>query len=270
MPLVLFSSPKGGVGKTTLAAHVAAILTQRGYRVLALDLDPQNALRLHLGLSIREESGFLASIVNRSDWRECIVSTPSGVRLLPFGGAEPLRALELGAALLADPEILAGPVREMLAEPGQVLVVDSPPGPSASVSALMGLADLNVVVLLSDMGSASLVPELTRRSYGRGTLGSRAIERSAVVLNQVDLGNPLSAEVLNSVAPILGPRLLGAVCHDEALPLALAERKLHTRGEAGAAEDLKLLADAVAARLKLTSVMAHRGSYSALADWGLA
>lgn len=109
MPLLLFTSPKGGVGKTTLSAHTAAILAKRGHRVLALDLDPQNALRLHLGVSIREESGFLKAIDGRPDWRASAIDTPAGVRLLPFGAAEPRRVLQPGTALFDDPELRRRP-----------------------------------------------------------------------------------------------------------------------------------------------------------------
>jgi chromosome partitioning protein len=41
---------KGGVGKTTTTANVAAALARAGHRVLAFDLDPQSHLSLHLGL----------------------------------------------------------------------------------------------------------------------------------------------------------------------------------------------------------------------------
>ena len=270
MPLILFTSPKGGVGKTTLSAHVAATLAARGHRVLALDLDPQNALRLHLGLSIREEAGFLAQLEQGADWRACVIRTPSGVRLLPFGATEPKQALDLSAALLREPDLLANPVRAMLAEPGLILIADSPPGPSSAVAAVSGLADLAVLVMLADAGSASLLPQiLSGKTYGRGTLGARLSERAGVVLNQVDLDNRLSAAVLDSAAQLLGPRLFGAVCRDDGLAEALADRRLLTSGPSPATEDLALLTDELATRLKLPAPGGAWSDYSALAEWGL-
>lgn len=270
MPLILFSSPKGGVGKTTLAAHSAAILAKRGHRVLALDLDPQNALRLHLGVSIREETGFLGVIDHRPDWRELVIDTPSGVRLLPFGVVEPRRNLQLGMALLEDPELLATPVQNMLADPSLIVVVDSAPGPSAAVGALTPLADIALVVLLADAGSASLIPQIiSGRVHGRGTLAGRMADQTAVVLNQVELDGPLSAAVLESAATALGSRLLGAVCRDEALAEALANRHLLLNGISAAAEDLDLLVDAIQTRAKLATASARRSNFAALAEWGL-
>lgn len=40
-PVITFFNNKGGVGKTTLVYHVAWMLADRGYRVVAADLDPQ-------------------------------------------------------------------------------------------------------------------------------------------------------------------------------------------------------------------------------------
>ncbi len=270
MPLILFTSPKGGVGKTTLAAHTAAILAKRGHRVLVLDLDPQNALRLHLGLSMRGDAGFLAVIDQQPDWRAAVAETPTGVRLLPFGTVEPRRALQLAMALLDAPELLAAPVRNMLSDPGLVVIVDSAPGPTSAVTAVAQLADLAVVVLLADAGSASLIPQVASgRVYGRGTLAGRLSERAAVVLNQVELDSALSAAVLDSTATALGTRLLGAVCRDDALAEALANRELLLSGEGGAAEDLGLMVDAIETRAKLAPVGGRRGTFPALAEWGL-
>ena len=270
MPLILFTSPKGGVGKTTLAAHVAAILVSRGYRVLALDLDPQNGLRLHLECSINEEAGYLAQLESTAKWRTSVITTPSGVQLLPFGIAEPREVLNLNSVLLQDPDLLTDPVREMLAAHGLILIADSAPGPSSAVTAVASLADLTIFVMLADAGSASLIPRfLSDHAYGRGTLGARFSERAEVVLNQVDLDSRLSTAVLDSAARMLGSRLLCGVCRDEAVADALADRRLLTDGVGAAAEDLVVLTDAITARLKLPPPKTALHRYSALVEWGL-
>jgi len=270
MPFILFTSPKGGVGKTTLAAHTAAILAKRGHRVLALDLDPQNALRLHLGLSMREQGGFLGAIDHRPDWRALALATPVGLRLLPFGSVEPRQALQLGVALLDDPELLIAPLRDMLAQPGLIVVADTAPGSSAAVAAVAPLADLIVMVLLADAGSASLMPQVASgQVHGRGTIARPMTDRTGVVMNQVELDGALSAAVMESAAIALGPRLLGAVCRDDALAEALAKRQLLLNGTGAAAEDLALMVDAIETRAKLAPPYACRNSFSALADWGL-
>lgn len=44
METIAFFNNKGGVGKTTLVYHVTHMLAERGYRCLAVDLDPQTNL----------------------------------------------------------------------------------------------------------------------------------------------------------------------------------------------------------------------------------
>lgn len=272
MPLILFSSPKGGVGKTTLAAHIAAILVKRGHRVLALDLDPQNALRLHLGVSIRDDAGYANALDRQPRWQSSIVETPAGVRLLPFGSSEPRRVLEIGMALLDRPDLLMSPVRDMLADPALIVIADTSPGPSPALQALTTLADLVVTVLLADVGSAALIPQIVSgHVYGRGTMAARVAERTVVLMNQVELDSPLSAAILDSAMNAFGQRLLGAVCWDDALAGALVNRRLLLNGGSGAAEDLMVLADSLAARLRppAPAPMPETGTFPALTDWGL-
>lgn len=270
MPLIAFTSPKGGVGKTTLAANVAAILAHRSYQVLAIDLDPQNTLRLHFGLSFRDEAGFFTALGRTGNWRTEACKTISGVSVLPYGAIEPRRSMELSSALLNNPEMLADPVREMLADESLVIVVDTAPGPTPAASSILPLSALTIVMLLADAGSASLIPQIASgRFAGRGTLGHRIADQSAVVLNQVNLDSNLSAAVMDCAVETLGNRLIGAVCRDDALAEALADKRLLTEGHEGAAEDLQALTDAIIWRAKLTLPAAKRGSFPALSDWGL-
>ncbi|MEL7030619.1 MAG: cellulose synthase operon protein YhjQ/BcsQ, partial [Pseudomonadota bacterium] len=51
MPLLVISSPNGGVGKTTLAANFAAQLARSGESVTLVELSTQNILRRYFGLT---------------------------------------------------------------------------------------------------------------------------------------------------------------------------------------------------------------------------
>jgi chromosome partitioning protein len=41
MPVIVVANPKGGVGKSTLATHLAGAIAQRGHAVMLGDVDRQ-------------------------------------------------------------------------------------------------------------------------------------------------------------------------------------------------------------------------------------
>lgn len=69
--VITIAQQKGGAGKTTVAAHIAVALSQKGNRVAVLDIDPQGSLGYWHG--IREEKlgeGYTGLIFNSlSGWR---------------------------------------------------------------------------------------------------------------------------------------------------------------------------------------------------------
>ena len=250
MPLICFASPKGGVGKTTLAANVADALRRDGRRVLVIDCDPQNSLRLHFGLPLGETAGFLAELPRRGDWRAQLRETPCGVAVLPHGAVDLHGALALANALAQEPELLTAPVSALLADPGLTVVVDTAPGPSQALAALVPLASMVVAVLQAEALSAALIPDVVNgRFLGTGTLAALFASRLRVVLNGVDLDSRLSLAAADAVARHVGPRLLGAVCRDERVAEALAMQQLvlDSAPECRAAGDIRVLARAVAA-----------------------
>lgn len=55
-PILALSNQKGGVGKTTSAANIGALLAAAGLRVLLLDLDPQASLTQAFGINAQGKS----------------------------------------------------------------------------------------------------------------------------------------------------------------------------------------------------------------------
>ncbi|MEL6522015.1 MAG: AAA family ATPase [Pseudomonadota bacterium] len=79
---------KGGVGKTTTAAHIAMSAALDGYRVLVLDLDSQGSMTSILGGTVEDEWQTAFPLIARDFARtaeaENRVREASGQRALPF------------------------------------------------------------------------------------------------------------------------------------------------------------------------------------------
>lgn len=84
MPIISVTNQKGGVGKTTMLSSLATILTQRGYKVLSINLDPQRNLDMLAGGNVAIPLGdtrspsILSVLRNEISLRDAIVNTPMG------------------------------------------------------------------------------------------------------------------------------------------------------------------------------------------------
>ena len=99
MPVVVIANPKGGVGKSTLATHVAGYWASRGHAVMLGDVDRQQSARLWLGLRPAAARPIAAWDVQR----DFIVRPPRGTTHVVLDTPAGLRGLQLKDALrLAD------------------------------------------------------------------------------------------------------------------------------------------------------------------------
>ncbi len=79
---IVLSNQKGGVGKTTSAYVLATSLKEKGYKVLAVDMDPQGNLSFAMGADV--ESATIYDVLKYS-----LQGTTQGNGLT--GGVPPVR-----------------------------------------------------------------------------------------------------------------------------------------------------------------------------------
>lgn len=246
MPLICVCSPKGGVGKTTLAANLAHTLVRAGYKVLALDFDVQNALRLHFGVPISETRGFVAKATELSDWSQSVLTVGSNLFVLPYGEASEAQSQLFTEAMVQDKQFLTRGLSSLLNYPGLVIIADFPPGPSPALKAISPLADLHLVVLQADTASLSMLPYIESHRLTGEVLNQKSGQ--FFILNQSDNRRQVSRDVASFVEQRLGDKLLGMVHRDESVveANALQQSIFDFNPVSAAAFDIELIAKKVA------------------------
>lgn len=253
MHVIAVIAAKGGVGKTTVTANLCTTLAEAGHQVLAIDMDPQNALRFHLSDDIQAcESGLASALTGERSWTDVIQPGRAGTLLLPFGTLDDQHQIELEQYLAASPSWL-GDTLTSFGLPAETLVlIDTPPGPSVYLQQTLRVTNFNVVAMLPDAGSFATLPITHRMIEKYCTLRENFLGTSYLV-NQVDPGKRLNRDVLEALRADLGPQMLGVVHQDQAVSEALASA-LNVRSYAPfsqAAQDFSECARVLLERLSL-------------------
>ncbi|WP_337263878.1 MULTISPECIES: cellulose biosynthesis protein BcsQ [unclassified Serratia (in: enterobacteria)] len=223
MPLVCVCSPKGGVGKTTVAANLAYALARSGSKVLVVDFDTQNALRLHFGVPIADNRGFVAQSGALSDWSQFILKVGPNLFVLPCGEVTEDERLQFEDNLMNEPMFIQRGLSAVLKIPDMVVIADLPPGRNAALKAMESVADMRIVVLLADTASLSLLPLVEQHKFMNKPLNNKMGEY--YVVNQSDMRRTLSRDVTLFFEQRLRDKLLGTIHRDECVPEANASQR---------------------------------------------
>jgi len=222
MRIVAVISPKGGVGKTTLTANFAAALARMGERVTVLDLDPQNALRLHFGMSYDEDAGIATESIQNADWRNITFESAYGVDFLPYGTIDEQRRDLFEEGIRVNHDWLLLQLNNLNLDEESVIVIDTPPGPSIYLQQVLQVANMGLVVLKPDAASYSTIPSIEAliQFY---TKGRADFFGYCYVLNQMDATKQLCRDVYGMLRANLDGRFVPTAIHrDEAVSEALA------------------------------------------------
>jgi chromosome partitioning protein len=180
LQVIAVTNFKGGSGKTTSAAHLAQYFALRGYRVLAIDLDPQASMSSLFGYQPEfdvADNETLFGAIRYDDKRRPLKDI---IRHTYFAGLDLVPAnLELHEFEHDTPKFLAGPNRdddrlfftrvsraiEDVEESYDVAIIDCPPQLGfLTLSALCAASSVLITVLPQMLDVASMNQFLTMAS----------------------------------------------------------------------------------------------------------
>jgi len=170
-------SGKGGVGKTTTCASLAAVLAERGRRVLAVDMDPQSNLTSGLGFNPYSLDRTVSSVLVDPERRvrDAVLSTRwPNLHLLP--ASPDLSAVEAELPTVIDREL---GLRDSLARNGlqsayDFVLFDSPPSFGFHTVSVLAAADYVIIpVQMSGFALKGLKETLRTINTARQRLNPR-------------------------------------------------------------------------------------------------
>jgi chromosome partitioning protein len=184
---VAVANGKGGVGKTSLVAGIGGIAALSGWRVLAVDLDPQGNLGTDLGYAQdgRGDEGLSLATALRGD-----------------GGLVPLRAVREGLDVVPGGEAVEAVEAELVGRRQQnvtavlalanalaplggdydLVLVDCPPSSGVLVEAALSAAHYLIIPTKGDAASLNGLAKMARQFAAVRTSHNPELELLGVVL----------------------------------------------------------------------------------------
>ena len=205
MPIVGVVNQKGGVGKTTTAVNVAAVLAQSGQRTLLVDADPQGNATTGLGIEKAQLNSDLYAVLvafgeanDPAAVQEAL--TPTGIDNLTLIGATlDLAGAETALANSVGREMVLREALSTIADQFDWIIIDAPPSLGLLTVNVLTASDWLIVPLQAEFyaleGLSQLIKTVERvqkRLNPRLSIGK-------VLLTMYDGRNRLSRQVADEV-----------------------------------------------------------------------
>jgi len=214
--VIVITSGKGGVGKTTTSANVAAGIASLGHKTVAIDFDVGlRNLDLVMGCERRVVYDFVNVIKNEAKLQQALIRDKrvEGLYVLPASQTRDKDALE--------PEAVGRVIEELKQSGFEYIICDSPAGIEKGAQMAMYFADEAIVVTnpeVSSVRDSDRVLGLLAAKTSRAEVGATPI-KSHLLLTRYSPAQVKRGEMLSvaDVLELLGIPLLGVIPESKAV-----------------------------------------------------
>lgn len=161
MKVLTLSNQKGGVAKTTTSIAIATGLFNKGFRVLAVDLDPQTNMTFSCGVDTMHQDGTLFDVFKgEKKVNDIIVTTNVGFGLIP--GCLSLASADMDFTQTGREYMLNEALKEIEPE-YDYCVIDTPPTLGILTVNALTSSDVVIVPMNADVYSVQGLSQLNQQ-----------------------------------------------------------------------------------------------------------
>ena len=200
---------KGGVGKTTTAVNLSAIMADMGQRVLIIDLDPQGNTTSGLGMAVEDKSIYEV-LMGRIQMKDVVEKTD--FRNLSIAGSDiRLAGAELEMVTVDKREFRLKTALNAVAKDFDFIMIDCPPSLSLLTVNALTASDGVIIPIQCEYyaleGVASLMQTIQRV---KKTFNPR-LDIEGVLLTMLDGRTNLGLQVVDEVKKHFKKQVYGTV-----------------------------------------------------------
>ncbi len=250
--LIILTSGKGGVGKTTLSSNLAAALTDFGQDVIVMDANLTTPnLGLHLGMHLTPNT--LHSVLKgESRLKDAIYPHPYGFKVIPASlGIEDLKGVDVGRL----PEISLNLIGK-----ADYVIMDCAAG--LGREAISALAASDEVIIVTNPDLPSVTDALKMLNIAKET----NVKIIGTVINRIK-GN-LSELTKDEIENMLRVPVIAEIPEDPNIALSIAAKRplIEFSPYSPAAIEVKKLAARLSGS-KYQEVIEKKGLWTSFVDW---
>lgn len=197
--IISMCNQKGGTGKTTTSVNLSAALSEKGKKVLLVDMDPQGNATSGLGINKNQiEKSVYDVLLHRSTAKEIIIETPyKNLFVAPCNinltGAE----IELVGALSRETRLKRA--LEEIKEEYDFIFIDSPPSLGLITLNALVASDSIVIPIQCEFYALEGVSQLLNTIYLIRDGLNPTLHVEGVLMTMADFRTNLTTEVINEI-----------------------------------------------------------------------